>query len=239
MIITLPRKFDNFVFERIGKPEEIKHLIGIPCISYSQNSSLDYNIHSFIKSYLFGEKSDSIWMNFGSEIGQVFETYGLGDYTKFKLVTPELIESIRPYLFDDTYTYEKPVYCVINLNGQQILFYGFIDVYRHDKIIDIKTGSKINLQAYNKPTYMQTKLYAYCLEEMTGEVPEFIGVLGLLRKGKGNRQYPFKIEGSTLFENGYTRESVEQYIENTMKPNIMKISGLYNDYNKMKDANSI
>jgi hypothetical protein len=150
------------------------------------------------------------------------------------LVTPELIESIKPYLFDDTYTCEKPVYCIIYIGDQPILFYGFIDVYRYDKIIDIKTGSKDTLKEYNKPTYMQTKLYAYCLEQMTGECPEFIGVLGLLRKGKGNKQYPFKIEGSILFENGYSRESVEQYIENTMKPNIMKISSLYNDYNKMK-----
>ena len=67
MRITLPRKFDNFVFERIGKPEELKSLIGIPCISYSQNSSLDYNIHSFIRSYLFGERSENIWMNFGEK----------------------------------------------------------------------------------------------------------------------------------------------------------------------------
>jgi hypothetical protein len=232
--LLLPKTFTESTWQWMGKPEEFKQFIGMPCISYSQIESFKNYYYGFIKSYLLGIRKSTIWIDFGSEVGKMFEHSGNVDMSDFKVVPEDTLDILKPYFFDNTHEFEKPIYFTVDVEGEEVLFYGFIDVYKENKrLIDIKTAnpSKFNQKFGKKSGYMQTKLYCYGLDNMGIYVPKEVGVFAIPRKGNNDRWGPIRVEGEPKYiETPYKREEVEEYIEYDIIPTIMKISNINKIY---------
>lgn len=232
--MQLPKIFKDEDWERLGKPEEIKNHIGKPYISYSQLTNFLSRRSDWILTYLLGKRSSNIWMDFGSEVGKYIELCGEVNFADFKYLHKDNVEDIP--LYDSTHEFEKPVWFIMDINGYEVLLFGFIDVYKEGEVlIDIKTGNaKDLLKNYSSNSYMQTRLYIYALDGKVAEPPKFIGVKGLPRSGRGNKDSPLLIKGKPVtIPTDYDKEQVEEYIEEVVKPAVIEMSKYYSVFKKI------
>lgn len=233
--LEIPRTFSESAWIRCGSKEEWRQHIGKPSVSYSMINSFESYNKEWIKRYCFGIQEDiGIFAKFGTAVGEAVETCG------GKIDTEWLDEDTQDHLakvyYGDEYQYERPILFIIEVNGVEVVMYGFIDVYGDspDIVCDIKTGSIKNKTAfYAGEEYMQTKLYSYSLDLEGINVTDTY-VLLLDRKGNGRKGHPLRLTGESLkIPTPYVRGEVEDYIENKMKKTILNISDFYKTYKKI------
>lgn len=209
--------------ESIGSPEQLNQYIGKEYISYSYLSSFLQRRDDWITTYLFDQRLENIWANYGKAVGTFFETKGK---EVDEILTEDTVALLKSHLFLDDYEFEKPIGFIID----KYLLIGFIDVYRKDVLIDIKTGSKDSISKYEEDSYMQTRLYCYGLESMGITPPNKVGVMAFLRKGNNTSKHPLRLEGGPEFiETPYNKKEVDGYIEEVLLPAINEID----DYKKL------
>lgn len=218
------RIFDRNYYESIGSPSYLEKFIGMEYISYSYVNSFIRDKSDWIVSYLLDKRTTSIFAVYGSAIGNYLQTEGIDCH---ELITEDTRKILDNHLYDlNTHQFEKPVGFVIG----KYLFIGFIDVYKNKLLIDIKTGSDKTVKQYSEDSYKQTKIYTYALEQMGLPIPEFIGVKAFFRKGNNTLKHPLRIEGEpVLIEHKYSKEEIEDYIEEVIKPELEEIE----DYKRL------
>lgn len=237
-MLLLPKVFDIGSWKRLGSPKELEEYIDkAPYISYTQLTSFLYRRSDWITTYLMDKRVSNIWMEFGSEVGKYIELQGNVNFKDFKYLTKDSVEHIP--LYDSTFEFEKPIYIVIEIEGEKVILLGYIDVFKAgDKLIDIKTGNIKNmLKQYSDPSYMQTRLYLYAMD-LAGEYnEEYCGVQCLSRKGRGTKGSPLVIEKDRIeIPTKYVSTDVEEYIEEVVKPAILSMSEYTEVYKKIKDG---
>jgi hypothetical protein len=233
--ITLPKRYTENTWEWMGKPEEFKDFIGMYCVSYSQINGFTNYKKDWIKNYCFGIKEDpGMFANFGIAVGRLFETGGEDVNTDW--LKEDTLDALADKLYPKDCEYEKPVYIVIDLDGVKVLIYGFIDVYseKESYVCDIKTGSIASkTEFYESEDYMQTRLYAYALDKKGVEVKRcFVHLLD--RKGNGSTKHPLRLTGEEkIIDTPYTKEVVENWLEDYAKPVLRDVSYFYQTYTKI------
>lgn len=193
--------------ESIGSPAYLEKFIGTEYISYSYITSYFRDRRDWITTYLLDVRAQSIFAEYGNAVGTYLQTSGEEAHDLLTNDTKKLLDN---YLYDSSHEFEKPIGFMLG----KYLFIGFIDVYKEDVLIDIKTASDKTVKQYYDSTYKQTKLYTYALSKMGLKIPEYIGVIAFMRKGNNTYKHPLRIEGEpVIIDYEYNEEEIETWLQ--------------------------
>lgn len=197
---------------------------GMPILSYSQVATWLRNKKDYIREYFFGDKEKlEVYIDFGSKVGYALEN---NDFSNFEESEKEVLQKIKRLDIFEKY---------VEIPFDKFRFIGYIDTASEDLsyIIDYKTGSENKQVEYSKEDYLQIKLYAGAVKQITGKLPSKAEVILIERLGN-----PFKGEklvvGNNywIIEQDISEESVEQAFQ-IVKDAAEEISKYYNVFKKL------
>ena len=232
-MINLPSVLQESTWFYKENEDKLKHLLGVPYISYSTTSSWFTYKEDLIKQKFAGIKlPDGIYANLGNYVGEAVENGYFSENNPHGFVGQENLDLNR-YRKPNA-EYEKIV--IIERDGYFIV--GFIDIFYIENEIanleDNKTGGKDKEKDYASDDYIQTVLYGHYIEQTLRLVPK-IGVNFIRREGS-HVNPPLKISKEQFYiPNVYSKERVDKALAKIDKA-VVEISELYSVYLKFFGA---
>lgn len=170
-------------------------LDGKPKISYSQMNTFTSNkcfnlgavhgMYEYFQKYFLKKRfpDEMGWGEFGNKVEDSIETQ---DFSKFSEKEAKILKQIKPLP-----VFQKEL--IVDFGD--FVAQGFLDNCTEDMshIIDFKTASENSVKQYYSKDYKQLLFYAFLAWKKTGNIPESVKVVAILRDGN-----PYKGEKLTV-----------------------------------------